>query len=195
MRRLFLSKQSIMLLVLILFMAVTRGSHLGTGSVLPDASLAVFFLAGFYLRRWMYFAALLLVAALVDYWAINFNGVSAWCVTPAYAFLIPTYASMWLGGLWFAAHHRLQWRSLGVLAACVLGATTLAFVISNGSFYLFSGRYADTGLMQYAQHIASYYVPSLGSTLAYTGLAAALHVLVKAAAGVSFADTELERQS
>ena len=81
---------------LIALMVLTRFHHFGDVLHLPDASLAVFFFAGFY-RKKAFFGFLLVLAALIDYLAIE-NGTSSWCVTPAYVFLIPTYAVMWFAG-------------------------------------------------------------------------------------------------
>ena len=80
-------------LLLAAVMAATRFHHFGSAISLPDASLAIFFLAGFYLRSPLLFAGFLAEAALVDYLAITYGGVSDWCISPAYVFLIPTYAS------------------------------------------------------------------------------------------------------
>lgn len=169
---------------LVLLMAATRFySHFGSSVSLPDASLAVFFLAGFYLARLTLpaaaaFVLLLLEAGGVDYYAIVFRGVSDSCVSPAYWFLIPTYACMWYAGRWFAARQQMRWASLGVLAAVAWGSTTMAFLISNASYYLLSGRFADISLMQYAGRIAKYYPPYLSCTMLYLACAAALHVLL-----------------
>jgi outer membrane cobalamin receptor len=38
--------------------------------------------------------------------AIMLGGVSDWCVTPAYGFLIPTYACLWYGGRGRATSNR-----------------------------------------------------------------------------------------
>ena len=169
---------------LVLFMAATRFySHFGSAVSLPDASLAVFFLAGFYLARLAKPAAialvsLLLVAGGVDYYAIAFRGVSDWCFSPAYWFLIPTYACMWYAGRWFAARQQTSWTSLGLLAGVSWASTSAAFLISNGSFFMLSGRFSDMNLAQYAARVAQYYPPYLASTLMYLALAAVLHVLL-----------------
>src|ERR1019366_1511685 len=101
---------------LVLAMVLTRFNHFGSSVALPDASLAVFFLGGLYLAkapgaRWI-FAALLVEAALVDYYAITVIGTSAWCVTSAYGFLALAYGAMWFAGNWFAPRHTLTGRSL-----------------------------------------------------------------------------------
>jgi hypothetical protein len=46
-------------------------------------------------------------------------------------------------------------------------ATSTAFAISNGSFYLFSGRYADLSWGQYFARVAQHYPPYVGYTLGY----------------------------
>lgn len=169
---------------LVLMMAATRFySHFGSSISLPDASLAVFFLAGFYLARLAWpaavaFVLLLLAAGGVDYYAIAFRGVSDACISPAYWFLIPTYACMWYAGRWFAAHQQMKWANLGVLAAVAWGSVTVAFLISNTSYYLLSGSSADKSLAQYAEGIAAYYPEYLSCTMLYLACAAVLHVLL-----------------
>ena len=177
-------RQVLIGLALAALMAATRFySHFGSSISLPDASLAVFFLAGFYLARLslpaaVAFILLLLEAGGVDYYAIVFRGVSDSCISPAYWFLIPTYACMWYAGRWFAARQQMKWANLRVLAAVAWGSTTVAFLISNGSYYLLSGHFADISLMQYAGRIAKYYPPYLSCTMLYLACAAVLHVLL-----------------
>lgn len=171
------------LAALVLLMAATRYNHFGSTVSMPDASLAVFFLAGIFLARqgWLAllaFAALLLEAGGVDYYATQIQGVSDWCITPAYWFLIPTYASLWLGGSWFAARQKNTWRGLAEFAGIAWLATTIAFFVSNISFYALSGRIADMGAVEYASGVAKYYLPYLGSSFIYLAVAALLYVLL-----------------
>lgn len=165
-------------LLLALLMVATRFHHFGSATHLPDASLAVFFLGGFYLRRPALFGCYLAAAALIDYLAITLGGVSDWCVTPAYAFLIPTYASLWLGGVWYARKHRMEWRTLAPFFGAVALGVSAAFLISNGSFYLLSGYFPEMGWIEYAARVAKYFPPYATAAAAYIVLAAALHVLV-----------------
>jgi hypothetical protein len=90
-------------------MAATRFEHFGSAISLPDASYAVFFLGGLYMARSVrasaaVFAALIIEAGLIDFYATSVQGISDWCMTPAYWFLIPTYGSLWFVGRWFALH-------------------------------------------------------------------------------------------
>jgi hypothetical protein len=166
---------------LVLAMALTRFNHFGSSVALPDASLAVFFLGGLYLAklpaaRWI-FVALLAEAALVDYYAITVNGTSDWCVTAAYGFLALAYGAMWFAGNWFAPRHTLTGKSLpGVFAVATL-ASTFAFAISNVSFFLFSGRYAEMTAVEYGSRVVQYLGSYVAVALFYVACAVAAHMI------------------
>ena len=161
--------------LLVLLMAATRSHHFASLTHLPDASLAAFLLAGIYLPL-AAFPALLLVAGLADYSAINYAGVSDWCFSPAYWFLIPTYAVMWYAGRFYAARHSYSWRGLSLFAATSFAATSAAFVISSGSFYLFSGRFAGMTALQYADSVAKYFGTYLTGAFLYLLIAACMQI-------------------
>ena len=94
------TQRAFIFLILALVMAGTRINHF---AAIPDASWAVFFVAGFYLRgswRWA-FALLIAIAVLVDLLVITGQGLNFWqhyCVSPAYWFLLAAYGAMWAGG-------------------------------------------------------------------------------------------------
>jgi hypothetical protein len=169
-------------------MAATRFNHFGSAVTLPDASYAIFFLGGLYLARFarasaVAFIALLLEAGWIDYYATSVQGISDWCMTPAYWFLIPTYASLWLVGRWFAsrtnnAGHIMEGKGLIVLAFAAWAASSFAFAFSNATFYLFSERYADMSAVEYTTHVAQYYVSYVSVALLYIACAVAIHIAV-----------------
>ncbi|CAA9890205.1 conserved membrane hypothetical protein [Candidatus Methylobacter favarea] len=165
-------------LPLIALMALTRFHHFGDVLHLPDASLAVFFLAGFY-RKKFFFVFLLAMAALIDYIAIK-NGVSDWCVSPAYVFLIPTYAVMWSAGRYCSTFKALKISELATSMSLIMLATTAAFIISNISFYLFSGRFDDLSLLEYLARVALYYPSYLSAALIYAGAGLAVIKIIYA---------------
>ncbi|MDD4915006.1 MAG: hypothetical protein PHW13_08230 [Methylococcales bacterium] len=166
-------------IALMLLMAVTRFHHFGTAFSLPDASLAVFFLAGLWLGGRYLLIALLLEAGLIDYLAITQFGGSDFCISSAYVFLIPTYAAMWLGGQWCAGFSPLTTAGLSRQFAALLMATTTAFLISNGSFFLLSGRFAEGSWAQYIDGVARYYPSYLLATVIYVAVVSGLAVFVK----------------
>ncbi len=168
---------------LVALMAATRSHHFGSALHLPDASLAVFLLAGFLIASPLLFGALLVEAGLIDFLAITQFGVSDYCITPAYWFLIPTYAVLWYAGRFYARIHQHSMRSLGMFASLSFAATSVAFFISNGAFYLFSGRFADMGMAEYAHGVSQYYVQYMSGAALYLVPAVLLYVLFTQHAG------------
>ena len=174
-------------------MVLTRFHHFGDVLHLPDASLAVFFFAGFY-RKKALFIFLLIMAGLIDFIAIT-NGTSSWCVSPAYIFLIPTYVVMWLAGRYYSAFKSLKMTELAVQFGMVTLATSTAFAISNGSFYLLSGRYTDLSWGQYFARVAQYYPPYVGYTLCYAVAGLSIVKLFNALPDTRPEYEELDRRS
>lgn len=165
-------------IALALLMALTRSHHWATLHALPDASWAVFFLAGVYLRPFWVAPVLMLGAALADYVAITWGGVSGFCVSPAYWLLIPAYGALFLAGRVYARHHRLSWSALPWLLGCALAGAVLAELFSSGGFYFFSGRFAEPGLAEFIPRLVKYFPHMLSTMAAYLGLAAVIHVAV-----------------
>ena len=172
-------------LALALVMAITRGAiRLYHFEVFPDASWAVFFLAGFWLSgaaRWV-FPALMAEAVLVDYLVISGQGLSFWshyCVSPAYWFLVAAYGALWLGGRWAARRQGgLRLSTLGLAAAALLVSEAVCFVVSNGSFYWLSPAVPGPRSMgAWFSNMGDWYLPFLQVTALYVGLGAMLHVL------------------
>jgi hypothetical protein len=163
-------------LILAALMAVTRGQHAAMATHLPDASLAVFFLAGVYLRPAWAFPALFGLAALIDTVAVTWGGVGAFCITGAYAALIPAYGALWAAGRWYAGRHRQTWSTLVPLAGAVLVGAVASEVFSTGGFYLFSGVFPAPTLEGLALGVAKYLPVSLGNLALYLGLAALTHL-------------------
>ncbi len=167
-------------LALAALMAATRSHHFATALHLPDASWAVFFLAGFYLRPWWVFPALLALAGTSDYLAINVFSVSDFCVSPAYGFLLPAYGSLWLAGRWFAGRYRFARSALAPLVASVLAGAIFCELFSSGGFYFFSGRFAETSLAEFGARLVRYVPPSLAGMAFYVLLAAIVHAALGA---------------
>ena len=173
---------------LVLIMALTRFQHFGDSLHLPDASLAVFFLAGLYqstvLKRKTVFIILLLMAGIIDFAAIQ-TGTSAWCISPAYVFLVPTYLVMWSVGHYCTQFQHASAYSLVKTLGWVAIASTAAFFISNMSFYQFSGRYTELPIKSYLLDIAHYYPNYVGYTLIYAVLGYAVMIINQSFKAVS----------
>lgn len=162
-------------------MAATRGQEFAPlGQHLPDASLAVFFLAGFYLRAGWSFVALFALASAIDMMAIGWGGVSAYCLSPAYWLLIPAYATLWGAGRWYRRLHREDLSTLPRLGALLLGAGVLSEAFASGGFYLFSGHFQPTAV-GFGYSLVSYLPGTLMALFAYTALGVVAHVVLGAA--------------
>ncbi len=178
--------------VLTALLVATREQHFATALQLPGASWAVFFLAGVYLRPLWVLPALLALA-----WGLDFlphlasgaslaeivNGGRAFCLTPAYFFLLPAYAALWFAGRWYAGRYRFEWRTLLPLAGAVFLGALACELFSSGGFYFFSGRFTEPTLAGYAERLMKYFPAYLGSLAFYVGIAATLHALIGLATG------------
>ena len=162
------NKQCLIISALAILMALTRSDHFGSAITLPDASLAVFYLAGIFTGGIASFVVLLAEAALLDYVAITHWQVSDYCISPAYIFLIPTYAVMFYTGRWSAKYITFSRHDLIRQFAYLLVAGSIAFFISNGSFYLLSGKFPELSAVQYMERVAKYYSAYISSTLMYS---------------------------
>ncbi|KOR42109.1 hypothetical protein ADT25_15445 [Xanthomonas oryzae] len=142
-RRLFIASM--------LAMTTIRFHHASDWLHLPGASMAVFFLGGLALRRHGYFGVLLVLSVAIDWAAVRLAGGSDFCTTAAYAALPVAYGVLWYAGR--AYHARVRPGAASPAIAWGLGtlAAVLSFLISNGAFYWWGGRYTDPHWAQYLQ--------------------------------------------
>jgi len=177
-----LYKNIIIAAAIAFFMLLTRGSHVLTSVSLPDASLALLLIGGLYLRKAAWFALFVLLATAIDFGAAAVDSLQGFCLTDGYWGMLPTYAAMWLTGVWLSK----QANGLGALKYAFAGAasTFAAFVISTQTYYLFSGRFPDAGIAESMQHGWEYLPSYMGYTAMYL---TAFWLLAKAAPGFSTA--------
>ncbi|WP_114238808.1 hypothetical protein [Dyella sp. C9] len=171
-------------LALALVMAATR-IHLSLfHHDVWDASWAIFFLAGFWLRgsaRWA-FPLLMAEAVLVDFVVISSQGINFWehyCVSAAYWFLVPSYLSLWLGGSWLAGRKPgLNLRGAVLAAGAVLASWAACYVISNGSFYWLSNSVPQPrSVGAWVANMGDWYLFFLEATVLYIVLGLVVHAL------------------
>ena len=173
-----IKQENKILSALVVLMLLTRFHHFGDINTLADATLAVFFGAGLYCKRLWVLPLLLVEAGLIDYVAIHFGGVSAWCVSPAYFFLIPTYAVMWQGGRLCSGWVDTGKAAIRTIPLVILTATSLAFLISNASFYLLSSRFESLNMVEYFLRVFKYYPSYTVTTVVYISVILAVHALI-----------------
>lgn len=154
-------------LALIGLMAMTRMDHFGSAFALPDASLAVFFLAGLWFGGRGLFLTLLVLAGLIDYVAIAQLSVSDFCISPAYVFLVPAYGVLWATGAYFREKELTRLTDLTSLFGLLFLAVSLAFLLTNGSFYLLSDNISNRSWDVFLSQFTRYYPHFLTGTMAY----------------------------
>ena len=185
------AQRAFVLSLLVLLMAGTRINHFAP---IPDASWAVFFIGGFYLRSWTRWAfpLLMALAVVIDWAVISSQGMSFWqhyCVSAAYWMLIPAYFAMWAGGMLLRRYYKAaSWQSLGMLAATLIGSVALCHLIAQGSFYWISASVAEPTFAGWAKNYADWLLPYLRTAALYTGAAAVVQVVVEVAGKQSATD-------
>jgi len=158
---------------------VVEHLHFSPALRAPDATLAVFFLAGLWLASAPFVLVLLGAAALADQIAFA-GGVPDWCLTPAYVCLIPAYLVMWFAGRYCRGADLMSaagaFRMIGALAIGCL----IEFIISSGSFFLWSGYFPAMSAGEYWSKTIGYYPSYLGWAAVYIAAALAVASIVRA---------------
>jgi hypothetical protein len=148
-------------------MLLTRGSHVLTSVSLPDASLALLLIGGLYLRKAAWFSLFVLLATAIDFSASAIDSWYGFCLTAGYWGMLPTYAVMWLAGVWLSKQSDILDTVKYSLAGLL--ATFLAFVISTQTYYLFSGRFPNNGILETIQYGWDYLPSYMSFTAMYLG--------------------------
>jgi hypothetical protein len=122
----------------------------------------------------------MLLAFALDLVAVTWGGVSSFCLSSAYLFLVPAHAALWGAGRWFGRSKALSWSSLPSLGAAVALSTVVAEVLSSGGFYLFSGRFTELSVAELGSRLLTYFPSSLEAMVLYVGMGILVHALLLA---------------
>ena len=171
-------------------MICTRGQHFASVDALPSASWAVFFLAGALLRPMWTLPAFFVLSSLLDIGSLAAGTITDWCLSPAYWALALAYAALWLGGHVYARLQRGNWSDVPRLAVALLITASVAYLLSKGGFYFFSGRYPEPTLSGFVARIPQYYPRALGTLAGYVGVAMAVLAIVRGLATRGAAQAE-----
>lgn len=182
------SQRAAVLVLLALLMAATRLhlpatlTHFGP---IPDASWAVFFVGGFYLRAWTRWAfpLLMVLAVAVDYVVISGQGMdffAHYCTSAAYWFLVPAHFALWLGGMAVRRYHGARHgKTLAVLLVSLFASVAVCHLLAQGSFYWISDSVAEPTFAGWWKNYSDWFLPYLRTTAIYVGLAVIAHVGVE----------------
>lgn len=142
---------------------------------IQDASWAVFFVLGFYLRAVIALPIFLLTALIVDLIVIESKGGESFCFTVSYPFLAPAYGSLWLAGRWLSNHYSENLRGLLHFVGAAVVGITVCNIISSGGFYWFSGRFENPNVAEFASRVAKFLPMFMKTTVMYLAMAAVVH--------------------
>ena len=163
--------------------AATHGQHDLTAFHFPPATWAAFYLGGLLLQRAGWWISGLALVAGLDYAAITWGGVSDFCISPAYLFMVPAYGTLWLAGRLASRH--LHWKLRdGLVVAASLSSILAAETLASGSFYLFSGKVRQEGLNGLLHYLVTWAPATLEAFAFWVGafaLAAVAYRLLRSA--------------
>jgi len=191
-----------LLVVFILLMVLTRYPFAGGALHFADASWAIFLLLGRshglqrkavvlpskseaagsvdptdrFNKTMASLVSLLMLGWCIDLIAVLGTERAAYCFTPAYIGVFAAQSVLYACGYYFTQPKHYQ----GLVAATLLGWAS-AFLITNITFYYWSGHFEMLAPINYARAVSSYAVPYLLTLSVYVGVWSGLEQHLQAA--------------
>ena len=155
--------------VLTLLMLSTRTHHFATFNSLPSASIAIFFLAGMYLRNMKSFWFFYVLSVTIDLASSYYRGQFGDCITTSYPALVLSYGAMFVTGFYAKPNwQQTAWQfNIIKIALALFVASSIAFFISNGSYYTLSGKFPDLSWAEYGTRVDKYFFKSISNPTFY----------------------------
>jgi len=159
---------------LLVVMLLTRGGYVAH---VQDASWAVFFLVGFYLRNYIGLPILMLSAIAIDFAVIAARGGHQdFYLTPSYLFIIPAYSALWFAGRYVANKYSESLKGLfNFVGAAVVGIVACD-LISSAGFYWMSAPMVELSMSEFVSRMVEFTPISLKSTMLLLSIAAVTHL-------------------
>ena len=156
----------VLAVALALGMVVTRVGHFGEFNGPPDASWAVFFLGGLWLRDLRVFPAFFVLAWFADLLAFAL-GTPTNCYSIAYLALIPAYGALWWAGRAVAE------RGITPIRIVLFGAGSalVTFTIANLGMFGWATPVSTPTLATFVPAVAGYFPGYLLTMSLYVGAA------------------------
>ncbi|MCP4989897.1 MAG: hypothetical protein GY928_28755 [Colwellia sp.] len=157
------------LVVLTLLMLATRTHHFASLNSLPSASIAIFFLAGMYLRNMKAFWFFYVLSVTIDLGSSYYRDQFGDCITTSYPALVLSYGVMFVIGFYAKPNWQQNCWQLNTIkvALALFVASSVAFFISNGSYYTLSGKFPDLSWAEYATRVDKYFFKSISNPTFY----------------------------
>jgi len=165
--------------ILSALMIMTRPYHFASALHLPSASLAVFFLGGFFLKTNKTFWGFFALSVSIDLASSYARGAFGDCITVSYPFLVVGYFALWQTGKY--CFFNIQQTNIALaMTKNLIGlfiASSVAFFTSNASYYFISGKFPDLSWLQYSTRVAKYYLPYIQSPFLYVALGLGIYCI------------------
>lgn len=157
------------LAVLSFLMLATRTHHFSSFNHLPSASIAIFFLAGMYLRNIKAFWFFYILTLTIDLASSYYRGQFGDCITTSYPALVLSYGVMFTVGYYTRPNwQQSDWHiNIIKVALALFIASSIAFFISNGSYYALSGKFPELSWAEYATRVDKYFFKSISNPIFY----------------------------
>ncbi|NQZ86428.1 MAG: hypothetical protein HRT54_02470 [Colwellia sp.] len=165
--------------LLSVLMIMTRPYHFASALHLPSATLAVFFLGGFFLKTNKIFWGFFALTVSIDLASSYERGAFGDCITVSYPFLVVGYFALWQTGKWcfFSVGQTNIALSVTKNIVGLFIASSFAFFTSNASYYFISGKFPDLSWLQYSTRVAKYYFSYIQSPFLYVILGLAIYCI------------------
>ena len=168
------NKQWLIAAFLLGIMLLTRG---GLVAHVQDASWAILFLVGFYLRNYLGLPILMLSAIAIDFAVIAARGGHQdYYLTPSYLFIIPAYSALWFAGRLVANKYSESLKGLMTFIGAAVVGIVACDVISSGGFYWMSASVVELSVTEFTSRIVEFLPLSLKTNMLYLSIAALTHM-------------------
>ena len=176
--------QWILLGIMMALMALTRYNHFFTPTLLADVTWAAFFVAGLMITYRFAPIILILEVLLIDLggqWLFEVDIETAGCISPAYPFLLLAYMSLWAAGRLTQTKWQNHWTSLVKLYTLLVIGVSVAFAISNLSYFAFADTVELLDFSQFVERVTPYWSSFLQAALFWvTTIIVTAYALIKA---------------
>jgi len=155
-----INQKFFIIILFIMLMLLTRGSHFLTAYELPDTTFILMFAGGIFLRRFKYFLSLIFISIMIDYFSLDAGIVISYLFNFGYLGLIATYSIIWFFG------SKLSNDSITKMPLFLINGflfLLISFLGSSLTFYFLSGwPIFEKNLHEFlAQHAPSFILANL----------------------------------
>ena len=145
---------------------------------LPDATWAILFLIGFYLKSIWGFVLITIIAIAIDFTQIAARGGHQdFFLAPSYLFIIPAYFVLWLAGRYLSNHYSENFKGLLFFCLSVFISVVFCHLIASGGYYWMSLNVIELSTKEFISRTFDYLPLALKITFSYLSFTAIIHLI------------------